>query len=104
MDYTVIKYNKNRINYGIGFKQLKSGDDYTQMLYCAYYYAVSDHNYSYSIVKEGVRIGLILIDNLNPRHLAVMDNKEIISIIKKNRKERLWLEFINAVNKKNPAQ
>ena len=104
MDYTVIKYNKNRINYGIGFKQLKSGDDYTQMLYCAYYYAVSDHNYSYSIVKEGVRIGLILIDNLNPRHLAVMDNKEIISIIKKTRKERLWLEFINAVNKKNPAQ
>lgn len=103
MDYTVIKYNKNRINYGIGFKQLKSGDDYTQMLYCAYYYAVSDHNYSYSIVKEGVRIGLILIDNLNPRHLAVMDNKEIISIIKKTRKERLWLEFINAVNKKNPA-
>lgn len=76
MDYTVIKYNKHRINYGIGFKQLKSGDDYTQMLYCAYYYAVSDHNYSYSIVREGVRIGLILIDNLNPRHLAIMDNKD----------------------------
>lgn len=104
MDYTVIKYNKNRINYGIGFKQLKSGDDYTQMLYCAYYYAVCDHNYSYSIVREGVRIGLILIDNLNPRHLAVMDNKEIISIIKKTRQERLWSEFINVVNKKNPAQ
>ena len=104
MDYTVIKYNKNRINYGIGFKQLKSGDDYTQMLYCAYYYAVSDHNYSYSIIREGVRIGLILIDNLNPRHLAVMDNKEIISIIKKTRQERLWSEFINVVNKKNPAQ
>lgn len=104
MDYTVIKYNKNRINYGIGFKQLKSSDDYTQMLYCAYYYAVSDHNYLYSIVREGVRIGLILIDNLNPRHLAVMDNKEIISIMKKTRKERLWSEFINAVNKKNPVQ
>jgi len=104
MDYTVIKYNKNRINYGIGFKQLKSSDDYTQMLYCAYYYAVSDHNYSYSIVKEGVRIGLILIDNLSSNHLAIMDDKEIINIIKKTRRERLWSKFINAVNKKNPAQ
>lgn len=104
MDYTVIKYNKHRINYGIGFKQLKSGDDYTQMLYCAYYYAVSDHNYSYSIVREGVRIGLILIDNLSSRHLAIMNDKEIINIMKKVRKERLWSEFINVVNKKNPAQ
>lgn len=104
MNYTVIKYNKNRINYGIGFKQLKSGDDYTQMLYCAYYYAVSDHNYSYSIVRENVRISLILIDNLNSSHLATMDDKEIINIMKKIRKERLWSEFINAVNKKSPAQ
>lgn len=104
MDYIVIKYNKHRINYGIGFKQLKSGDDYTQMLYCAYYYAVSDHNYSYSIVREGIRISLILIDNLSSRHLAIMDDKEIINIIKKVRKERLWSEFINVVNKKNPAQ
>lgn len=104
MDYTVIKYNKNRINYGIGFKQLKSGDDYTQMLYCAYYYAVSDHNYSYSIVRENVRISLILINNFNSSHLATMNDKEIINIMKKIRKERLWSEFINAVNKKSPAQ
>lgn len=104
MDYTVIKYNKNRINYGIGFKQLKSGDDYTQMLYCAYYYAISDHNYSYSIVREGIRISLILINNLSSRHLAIMDDKEIINIMKKVRRERLWSEFANAVNKKNPAQ
>lgn len=104
MDYIVIKYNKNRINYGIGFKQLKSGDDYTQMLYCAYYYAVSDHNYSYSIVRENVRISLILINNFNSSHLATMNDKEIINIMKKIRKERLWSEFINAVNKKSPAQ
>ena len=100
MDYTVIRYNKNKINYGIGFKQLKSGNNYTQMLYCAYYYAVSDHNYSYSVVREGIRISLILIDNLSSRHLEIMDSKEIINIMKKARKERLWSEFINAVKKK----